>query len=220
MAAVSGHGGEKASIDNLWRYGGSLPRLEWADLSLAVIMFSFGGLELIGITAAEARDPEKSIPKAVNQVVYRILLFYIGSLVVLLALYPWVEVKSNSSPFVMIFHNLDSNVVASALNFVILVASLSVYNSGVYSNSRMLFGLSVQGNAPKFLTRVSRRGVPINSLMLSGAITSLVVLINYLLPLKSVWSADGAGGSNAAVELDYDLSGASAFSCSDATSGA
>lgn len=150
---------------------------------------------------------------------YRILLFYIGSLVVLLALYPWVEVKSNSSPFVMIFHNLDSNVVASALNFVILVASLSVYNSGVYSNSRMLFGLSVQGNAPKFLTRVSRRGVPINSLMLSGAITSLVVLINYLLP-QSVWSADGAGGSNAAVELDYDLSGASAFSCSDATSGA
>ena len=91
--------------------------------------------------------------------VYRILLFYIGSLVVLLALYPWVEIKSDSSPFVMIFHNLDSNVVASALNFVILVASLSVYNSGVYSNSRMLFGLSVQGNAPKFLARVSKRGV-------------------------------------------------------------
>ena len=182
----SGHGGEKASIDNLWRYGGFFAT-GWNGLilSLAVIMFSFGGLELIGITAAEARAPEKSIPKAVNQVVYRILLFYIGSLVVLLALYPWVEVKSNSSPFVMIFHNLDSNVVASALNFVILVASLSVYNSGVYSNSRMLFGLSVQGNAPKFLTRVSRRGVPINSLMLSGAITSLVVLINYLLPQKA-----------------------------------
>ena len=114
--------------------------------------------------------------------IYRILLFYIGSLVVLLALYPWVEVKSDSSPFVMIFHDLNSNVVASALNFVILVASLSVYNSGVYSNSRMLFGLSVQGNAPKFLTHVSRRGVPVNSLLLSGGITSLVVLVNYLLP--------------------------------------
>ncbi|EHK4723017.1 phenylalanine transporter [Salmonella enterica] len=166
----SGHGGEHASIDNLWRYNGFFAT-GWHGLllSLAVIMFSFGGLELIGITAAEARDPQKSIPKAVNQVVYRILLFYIGSLVVLLALYPWVEVKSNSSPFVMIFHNLDSNVVASALNFVILVASLSVYNSGVYSNSRMLFGLSVQGNAP----------------ILSGAITSLVVLINYLLPQKA-----------------------------------
>ena len=85
----------------------------------------------------------------------------------------------------MIFHNLDSNMVASALNFVILVASLSVYNSGVYSNSRMLFGLSVQGNAPRFLTKVSRRGVPVNSLLLSGAITSLVVLVNYLLPQKA-----------------------------------
>lgn len=182
----SGNGGEHASIENLWRYNGFFAT-GWNGLilSLAVIMFSFGGLELIGITAAEARDPHKSIPKAVNQVVYRILLFYIGSLVVLLALYPWVEVQSNSSPFVMIFHNLDSNVVASALNFVILVASLSVYNSGVYSNSRMLFGLSVQGNAPKFLTRVSRRGVPVNSLVLSGAITSLVVLINYLLPQKA-----------------------------------
>ncbi|WP_238892642.1 amino acid permease [Klebsiella pneumoniae] len=139
-----------------------------------------------GITAAEAQNPEKSIPKAVNQVVYRILLFYIGSLVVLLALYPWVEIKSDSSPFVMIFHNLDSNLVASALNFVILVASLSVYNSGVYSNSRMLFGLSVQGNAPKFLARVSKRGVPVNSLLLSGIITSLVVVLNYLLPHEAL----------------------------------
>lgn len=84
----------KASIDNLWRYGGFFAT-GWNGLilSLAVIMFSFGGLELIGITAAEARDRKKH-PKAVNQVVYRILLFYIGSLVVLLALYPWVEVKS------------------------------------------------------------------------------------------------------------------------------
>lgn len=179
----TGHGGERASFDNLWQHGGFLAT-GWHGLvlSLAVIMFSFGGLELIGITAAEARDPETTIPKAVNQVVYRILLFYIGSLVVLLALYPWLDIKSDSSPFVMIFHNLDSNLVASALNFVILVASLSVYNSGVYSNSRMLFGLSVQGNAPKFLTRVNRRGVPVNSLMLSAVITSLVVLVNYLLP--------------------------------------
>jgi phenylalanine-specific permease len=181
-----GHGGEKASFDNLWSHGGFFAT-GWNGLilSLAVIMFSFGGLELIGITAAEASEPHTTIPKAVNQVVYRILLFYIGSLVVLLALYPWVDIKADSSPFVMIFHNLNSNLVASALNFVILVASLSVYNSGVYSNSRMLFGLSVQGNAPAFLTRVSRRGVPVNSLFLSGAITSLVVLVNYILPKEA-----------------------------------
>ena len=104
---------------------------------------------------------------------------------VLLALYPWVNVKADSSPFVMIFHELDSNIVASALNFIILVASLSVFNSGVYSNSRMLFGLSVQGNAPAFLTRVNARGVPVNSLFLSAAITSLVIVINYLLPKEA-----------------------------------
>lgn len=182
----SGHGGSRASVDNLWQFGGFFAT-GWKGLilSLAVIMFSFGGLELIGITAAEAHHPERSIPKAVNQVVYRILLFYIGSLVVLLALYPWMDIKSNSSPFVMIFHDLNSDVVASALNFVILVASLSVYNSGVYSNSRMLFGLSVQGNAPTFLAHVSRRGVPVNALLLSAVITSLVIVINYLLPQKA-----------------------------------
>lgn len=183
----SGHGGPAATVANLWQDGGFFPNgITGLVMAMAVIMFSFGGLELIGITAAEAQNPEKSIPKAVNQVVYRILLFYIGSLVVLLALYPWVEIKSDSSPFVMIFHNLDSNLVASALNFVILVASLSVYNSGVYSNSRMLFGLSVQGNAPKFLARVSKRGVPVNSLLLSGIITSLVVVLNYLLPHEAL----------------------------------
>lgn len=180
---TSGRGGERTGVANLWQYGGFFAT-GWQGLilSLAVIMFSFGGLELIGITAAEARSPETTIPKAVNQVVYRILLFYIGSLVVLLSLYPWLEIKSNSSPFVMIFHEMDSNIVASSLNFIILVASLSVYNSGVYSNSRMLFGLSVQRNAPKFLATVNRRGVPVHSLFLSAAITSLVVLLNYLLP--------------------------------------
>ena len=93
-----GHGGSKAGFDNLWKHGGFLAT-GWHGLilSLAVIMFSFGGLELIGITAAEAQNPEKSIPKAVNQVVYRILLFYIGSLVVLLALYPWVETNPTAA---------------------------------------------------------------------------------------------------------------------------
>lgn len=180
---VSGQGGEHASIGNLWQHGGFFAT-GWHGLilSLAVIMFSFGGLELIGITAAEARSPHTTIPKAINQVVYRILLFYIGSLVVLLSLYPWLDIKSSSSPFVMIFHELDSNIVASSLNFVILVASLSVYNSGVYSNSRMLFGLSLQRNAPAFLAKINRGGVPVNSLILSGTVTSLVVLLNYVLP--------------------------------------
>jgi aromatic amino acid transport protein AroP len=114
-------------------------------MALAVIMFSFGGLELVGITAAEADNPRESIPKATNQVVYRILIFYIGALAVLLSLYPWQKVVQGGSPFVMIFHELDSDLVATILNVVVLTAALSVYNSCVYANSRMLFGLASQG---------------------------------------------------------------------------
>ena len=183
---ASGSGGPQASITNLWTQGGFLPN-GWHGLimAMAVIMFSFGGLELVGITAAEASEPRKSIPKATNQVVYRILIFYIGSLTVLLSLYPWQKVVQGGSPFVMIFHALDSNWVATALNIVVLTAALSVYNSCVYSNSRMLFGLAKQGNAPAVLTKVNRRGVPILSIGLSALTTSAVVLINYLMPSEA-----------------------------------
>ncbi|MCA4825839.1 MAG: amino acid permease, partial [Serratia rubidaea] len=147
---ASGTGGPEAGIDNLWQQGGFFPHgVEGLVMAMAVIMFSFGGLEMVGITAAEAADPRRSIPKATNQVVYRILIFYIGSLTVLLSLYPWAKVVEGGSPFVMIFHALDSNLVATLLNVVVLTAALSVYNSGVYANSRMLFGLATQGNAPK-----------------------------------------------------------------------
>ncbi len=183
----SGHGGPAATVANLWQDGGFFPNgITGLVMAMAVIMFSFGGLELVGITAAEADEPHKTIPKATNQVIYRILLFYVGSLAVLLSLYPWRNVVEGGSPFVLIFHAIDSNIVANALNLVVLTAALSVYNSGVYSNSRMLFGLSVQGNAPKFLARVSKRGVPVNSLLLSGIITSLVVVLNYLLPHEAL----------------------------------
>ncbi|WP_395755805.1 amino acid permease [Edwardsiella ictaluri] len=183
---LSGDAGPQAGLANLWVHGGFLPH-GWGGLimAMAVIMFSFGGLELIGITAAEASEPEKSIPKATNQVVYRILIFYIGSLLVLLALYPWSQIGASSSPFVMIFHHLNSNTVAAVLNVVILTAALSVYNSCVYSNSRMLYGLSLQGNASRRLTRVNRRGIPVWSIGLSGLSTSLVILINYLMPGKA-----------------------------------
>ncbi len=140
---ASGSGGPNASVTNLWAQGGFMPHgFSGLVMAMAVIMFSFGGLEMVGITAAEAEDPHHSIPKATNQVVYRILIFYIGSLAVLLSLYPWGKVVEGGSPFVMIFHALDSNLVATILNVVVLTAALSVYNSGVYCNSRMLFDLA------------------------------------------------------------------------------
>ncbi len=183
---ASGNGGPQASINNLWEQGGFMPHgIEGLVMAMAVIMFSFGGLEMVGITAAEAADPRRSIPKATNQVVYRILIFYIGSLTVLLSLYPWHKVVEGGSPFVMIFHALNSNLVATLLNVVVLTAALSVYNSGVYANSRMLFGLATQGNAPKALTRVNKRGVPVLSIALSALVTSVGVLINYVMPGKA-----------------------------------
>lgn len=182
----SGNGGPDASVANLWQYGGFFPNgLTGLLMAMAVIMFSFGGLELVGITAAEADNPRYSIPRATNQVIYRILLFYIGALAVLLSLYPWQKVVQGGSPFVMIFHALDSNVVATVLNLVVLTAALSVYNSCVYCNSRMLFGLATQGDAPRRLLTVNARGVPLAALGVSAVATGLCVLINYVMPAKA-----------------------------------
>ncbi|WP_350316128.1 amino acid permease [Pectobacterium aroidearum] len=179
----SGAGGPDASVANLWQHGGFFPNgISGMVMAMAVIMFSFGGLELVGITAAEAEDPQNSIPRATNQVIYRILLFYVGALAVLLSLYPWGKVVEGGSPFVMIFHALDSNVVATVLNLVVLSAALSVYNSCVYCNSRMLFGLAKQGNAPRALLNVNKRGIPLVALGVSALATALCVVINYLMP--------------------------------------
>ena len=179
----SGSGGPQASVSNLWAHGGFFPNgVSGLVMAMAIIMFSFGGLELVGITAAEADNPQKSIPKATNQVIYRILIFYIGSLAILLSLYPWGKVVEGGSPFVQIFHALNSNLVATVLNFVVLTAALSVYNSGVYCNSRMLYGLAQQGNGPKSLLKVDGRGVPVVAIGISALATALCVLINYLIP--------------------------------------
>jgi aromatic amino acid transport protein AroP len=152
-------------VANLWQHGGFFPNgVSGLVMAMAVIMFSFGGLELIGITAAEADNPSQTIPKATNQAIYRILIFYIGALGILLSLYPWEKVVTSGSPFVLIFHALNSNLVAHALNVVVLTAALSVYNSGVYSNTRMLYGLAKQGNAPQSLLKVNARGVPLTAL--------------------------------------------------------
>ena len=179
----SGNGGPQATVRNLWEQGGFLPHgFTGLVMMMAIIMFSFGGLELVGITAAEADNPEQSIPKATNQVIYRILIFYVGSLAVLLSLLPWSRVTADTSPFVLIFHELGDTFVANALNIVVLTAALSVYNSCVYCNSRMLFGLAQQGNAPKALMSVDKRGVPVNTILVSAVVTALCVLINYFAP--------------------------------------
>ncbi|MEN7528297.1 MULTISPECIES: amino acid permease [unclassified Cupriavidus] len=180
---ATGGAGPEAGVANLWQHNGFFPNgLGGMVMAMAVIMFSFGGLELVGITAAEADNPSQSIPKATNQVIYRILIFYVGALAVLLSLYPWQKVVTGGSPFVLIFHALNSDIVATVLNVVVLTAALSVYNSGVYCNSRMLLGLAQQGNAPRALLKVNRRGIPLAALAVSAIATGFCVLVNYLMP--------------------------------------
>ena len=151
-------------------------------LAFVPVIFSFGGIELLGITAGEAENPDKTIPKAINQVIYRILIFYVGTMVVLMTLWPWNEVGTEASPFVQIFENAGFASAANLLNFVVLTAAISVYNSAIYSNSRMLYGLAKSSNAPKFFEKLSARKVPVNGILVSSGITLLVVILNYLFP--------------------------------------
>lgn len=172
-----------SGIENLWVHGGFFPHgTDGMWLSLAVVMFSFGGIELIGITAGEAHDPDRTIPSAINQVIWRILLFYVGTMLVLMALWPWNEVGREASPFVQIFSNVGIPAAAHILNFVVLTAAVSVYNSAIYSNSRMLYGLAVDGDAPAFLTKLSKYGVPVRGILLSSGVTLIVVAANYFFP--------------------------------------
>jgi len=206
---LSGTGGERATIENLWNDGGFFPKgiLEKDAVgnhqgllaAMAVIMFAFGGLELVGITAAEAENPEKNIPKATNQIIYRILIFYIGALIILFALSPWSQITEGSSPFVIVFDSLKgfefnlfgktfsfTGIIANVLNIIVLTAALSVYNSGVYSNSRMLYGLAEQGNAPKFLMKLSKNKVPLNAILASAVFVAFTIVINKLIPEKAL----------------------------------
>lgn len=183
---VSGHAGPDAGLSNLWLHGGFFPHgTTGLVVAMAAIMFSFGGIELVGVTAAEAENPAASIPKATNQVVYRILIFYIGALVILLSLFPWDRLADGGSPFVMTFRSLNKAGVASALNIVIVTAALSVYNSSVYSNSRMLLGLASRGSAPAALKQVNRRGVPVAGILVSAVATAMSVAVNYVAPEKA-----------------------------------
>ncbi|HYK75822.1 MAG TPA: amino acid permease [Daejeonella sp.] len=206
---LSGTGSKESSLQNLWNDGGFFAKgLFSADgkggfqglfTAIALIMFSFGGLELIGITAAEAEQPEKTIPKATNQVIYRILIFYVGALVILFSLSPWKNITTDSSPFVMVFESLEgfqfnlfgktiyfTSIIANVLNMIVLTAALSVYNSCVYSNSRMLYGLAEQGNAPAFLSKLNKNHVPIKTILVSGLFTAICIIINKLIPEKAL----------------------------------
>ncbi|MGF6446477.1 amino acid permease [Paraburkholderia youngii] len=180
------------SISNLWSHGGFLPHgFSGLGMAFPFIMFAFGGVEMLGFAAAETDEPRKVIPKAINQLVYRVLVFYIGSMAVLLSLTPWSDLVAqlkagggtySSSPFVLVFSGIGLHFAAHILNFVILTATLSVYNSMVYSSSRLLYGMALEGNAPKSLMKVNKRGVPVRAIVYPAIATAFCILLNFVAP--------------------------------------
>lgn len=184
---LSGSGGAQSGIANLWQNkGGFFAGGLWGfAASLIPLLFSLGGLELVGIAAAEAKEPKKVIPKAVNQTMFYLMIFYIGSLGILLLLFPWNQVIGGGSPFVLVFSKLGNVAAANTLNLIVFSAALSVYNSCAYASSRMLFSLAEKNNAPRFLAKLNKKGVPFFAILVSALITFTCVILNYLFPEKA-----------------------------------
>lgn len=171
------------SINNLWSYGGFFAHgYNGFLLSFVVVIFSFGGTELVGITAGEAENPHKTIPMAINGIIVRIIIFYIATLAIVLCLYPWSKIDSNISPFVDVFSKIGIPKAAAVMNFVAITAALSSLNSGIYGTARMAYGLSKQHNAPKILGRLSSNGIPYMATLFSLFFIFITVILNYLYP--------------------------------------
>lgn len=181
-----GNGGEPVGISNLWTAGGGFFAKGFSGFasSLAMVSFAYIGIELVGVTAGEAQNPEKSLPSAIDKIFWRILIFYVGTLFVIMSLYPWNQLGAIGSPFVATFDKLGISTAAGIINFVVLTAALSSCNSGIFSTGRMLYNLSLQGKAPVAFQKLSSRKVPVNALLVSSAVLLIGVAMNYLAPGK------------------------------------
>lgn len=161
-----GNGGHPVGFSNLWSHGGFFTGgLKGFFFSMAIIVGSYEGIELIGISAGEVSDPHKAIVKSVKSVLWRILIFYVGAIFVIVTIYPWNKLDSIGSPFVTTFAKVGITAAASVINFVVLTAALSGANSGIYSSSRMLYKLAHEGEAPKTFGYVSKRIVPSHAII-------------------------------------------------------
>lgn len=151
-------------------------------LSFQMVIFAFAGIELIGLTAGETANPLKSLPKAINSIPFRIFLFYIGSLVVIMSIYPWDVVNPEESPFVNVFAAAGITAAATIVNFVVLTSAASACNSAIFSTSRMLYSLAKNDDAPKKFTHLSKHKVPSTALFFSCVLIALTILLNYFIP--------------------------------------
>lgn len=180
-----GNSGIALGFSNLWDHGGFMPNgFSGVLLALPIVMFAYLGVEMIGVTAGEANNPKKTLPKAINTVLLRVLVFYIGAITVILAIYPWDQMDGTQSPFVMMFDNVGIRYAAGILNFVVITAALSSCNSGIFSTGRMLFNLAAQKQAPKIFYVVGKTGVPTIAILSSSVVLLIGVVLNYFVDEK------------------------------------
>lgn len=167
-AAFVSPAGRAASLSNLWNDGGMFPNgMMGFFAGFQIAVFAFVGIELVGTTAAEAKDPERTLPRAINSIPVRIIVFYVLALIAIMAVTPWRDVVPGKSPFVELFVLAGLPAAAGVINFVVLTSAASSANSGVFSTSRMLYGLAIKGDAPKAFHRLSRSSVPSRGLLFS-----------------------------------------------------
>src|SRR5664279_1658155 len=160
--------GAVASLSNIWNDGGMFPHgLFGFVLGFQIAIFAFGGIELVGTAAAETKNPHKILPRAINSIPIRVLLFYVGALTCLMAVNPWRTIDASNSPFIGMFTLAGLGIAAVVVNLVVLTSAASSANSGIYSTSRMIYGLAGHGNAPKRFAKLSKRKVPQNALLFS-----------------------------------------------------
>lgn len=183
LMGVSYQDGVAVGPHNLVDHGGFFPQgLGGVLAALSVVVFAFGGVETIGITAGEAGDPDRAIPKAINAVPARILLFYVATMAVIMSLVPWDAVDGETSPFVQIFDTLGIPAVASIFNIVVITAAVSAINADTFGAGRVLYGLAQQGQAPKVFSRVSSGGVPWMTVIGMCGVLVVGVILNVTIP--------------------------------------
>ncbi|MGG3435123.1 amino acid permease [Heyndrickxia coagulans] len=188
FAGFRSHGAH-ASFTNLWQHGGFFPNgSKGFLLAFEMAIFSFVGIELVGVTAGEAEDPSKTLPKAVNQIPLRILLFYVGALFVIMSIYPWNRLNPDASPFVRVFADIGLPAAAGIINFVVLTSAASSCNSGIFSTSRMLYSLAEDGKAPKMFKKLNKRKVPAPALLGSTIMLLIGVVLNYFMKSTQVFT--------------------------------
>jgi D-serine/D-alanine/glycine transporter len=173
--------GHRATVENLWNDGGFFAMgFSGVVSGFQIAFFAFVGVELVGSAAAETANPRHTLPRAINAVPLRVVIFYIGALLAILTVVPWRQFDSAQSPFVTMFSLAGLAAAASVVNFIVTTAAASSANSGVFSTSRMLFGLADGGSAPAPFRRLNRGGVPALALFLAAALLLTAIPLLYV----------------------------------------